>query len=115
MSSYDRFINSKGKGYTLLAIKRDEARDRDVKIFYLGEDDHIGINDGVDVWIGSVVYSFPTRFEKGELVALVAKAKAGEAIEVSQPMLQRKKLIQRQVEEVPMERKKLACRSVSHA
>ena len=94
MSLYERFFNSKGKSGTLLAVKRDEARALNVYIYYIGEDEHVGIRDGIDTWISPIPpHALFTMFDKHELQALIAKAKEGEVIDIEVPTLQRKKLV----------------------
>jgi hypothetical protein len=94
MSHYDRFFNSKGKSGTLLAVKRDEARGLYVYIYYIGEDEHVGIRDGIDTWISPIPpNALFTMFDKHELQELIAKAKKGEVIDIEVPTLQRKKLV----------------------
>ena len=91
--SYARFFNSKGRGYTLLAVKRDVARERDVKIYYIDEDTHVGINDGVDSWIASIGSSLFFDFAKDELAGLIARVKAGETIQAITTTIERKRLV----------------------
>jgi len=99
MSNYDRFFNSKGKSGTLLAVKRDEYYDCDVYVYYIGEDDHVGLQrrqgvHNIDLNISPTTpYAMSSWFAKDELQELIAKAKKGEVIDIEVPTLQRKKLV----------------------
>ena len=94
MSPYERFFNSRGKSGTLLAIKQDEARGLHVHIYYIGEDEHVGIRDGIDTWISPIPpHALFTMFDKHELQELIAKAKKGQVIDIEVPTVQRKTLV----------------------
>ncbi len=99
---YDRFFNSKGKGYTLLATLHDPYYDLPIHVYYIGEDNWVGaVLQGVHAWVCPVGNSLFSLLGKDELAALVAKAKAGEAIEVKPPIIPRKIFSQRVVKDDP--------------
>jgi hypothetical protein len=94
MSQMNSFLNSKGKanGCTLIAVKRDPHQNCDLSIYYIGLDAHVGVvAEGITAWISSVQQALFTLFAKDELATLVAKAKAGEVIEVIPTALPRKR------------------------
>jgi hypothetical protein len=95
MSQMNSFLSSKGKanGCTLIAVKRDPHQNCDLSIYYIGLDAHVGVvAEGITAWISPVQQALFTIFAKDELATLVAKAKAGEVIEVTPTALPRKRL-----------------------
>lgn len=52
--NYNRLFDKKFKECPLLATMLDEARGRNVKIFYIDDPLHVGVFDGVDTWVSPV-------------------------------------------------------------
>lgn len=53
MSDYKYHLSHRfGTGCTLVAMARDEHRNREIKLYHMpGNFEYVGVNDGVDVWI----------------------------------------------------------------
>ena|ERR1017187_3280998 len=52
--NYAELLKKKFMGCPMVAQMPDTNRERTVKIYYIGEVAHVGLNDGVDVWISPV-------------------------------------------------------------
>lgn len=75
--NYAELLHKKFMGCSLLATMSDTSRERTVKIYYIGSLTHVGLNDGVDVFISPVkgcLHSLPVGFLEKQLV-LAAEGK----------------------------------------
>ncbi len=76
MTDYNRLFDKKFKGCPLLAVMDDEARGRNVKIFYIDDPLHVGVFDGVDTWVSPVKGCFH-YLKEGLLDSQIALAVQG--------------------------------------
>lgn len=55
MSRFNHYFQNQFAGCVVLAIGRDESRDRDIRVVALpGEFTMVGLADGVDAWVAGV-------------------------------------------------------------
>lgn len=92
MNRFNEFMGShfKSSGCRLIARARDTCRNRDVSIFALpGYWDVVGVSDGTDAWVAPASAGVFFGTATGDCADLMKRLKAGEALPVPPPLIQR--------------------------